>query len=153
MEEPGTSRIFVATAVAAAAHLAIDALTSRAPITTPPHLLLDHAGDAFRDLLALDRRTILAAVAIVSAGVNGTIAGLIATALASIRNRALVLGAALSAIWLFSGGLMILVYLSPPWPVVAGSLAAGIPRSFAVAWLLDRIVPRPGDERRGAETR
>jgi hypothetical protein len=133
------SRVFLATVVAGAAHLAFDALASRIPWTTPPYLLLDHASETFRDLLALDRTTILVAVAVISAGVNGAIAGLFGAALAGVERRSLKLGLSLSALWLFSGGLMILVYLSPPAGVVAGSLAAGIPRAFAVAYLVYRV--------------
>jgi hypothetical protein len=141
-EAGSRSQVFVATALASAAHLALDGLASRLPWTTPPYLLLDHASEAFRDLVNLDRTTVLVAVSFISAGVNGAIAGLFGAALASAPRRVLKLGLALSALWVFSGGLMILVYLSPPAGVVLGSLAAGIPRSFAVAWLLDRVLPR-----------
>jgi hypothetical protein len=134
--------VFTATALAGAAHLVLDGLTSRLPWTTPPYLLLDHASESFRDLLMLDRTTVLVVVAVVSAGVNGAISGLFGAALASSANRLMKLGIAFSALWVFSGGLMILVYLSPPAPVVLGSLAAGVPRAFAVAWLLDRALPR-----------
>ncbi len=144
MDAPETrSRVFLATALAGAAHLACDLLATRTPWTAPPYLLLDHAGDAFRDLLALDRSAILAAVSVISAGVNGMIAALLGTATSGSSRRVLVLGLVLSGMWLFSGGLMILVYMSPPAGLVVGSLAAGIPRAFAVAWLLDRILPRP----------
>jgi hypothetical protein len=144
METPETrSRILLATALAGALNVAFDVVAARTPLATPPYLLLDHAGDAFRDLLALDRTTILAVVAVVTAAVNGAIAGLIATAMAGVRRRAAAIGAVLSGIWLLSGGLMILVYLSPPAAVVLGSLAAGIPRAFAIALVLDRVVPRP----------
>ncbi len=143
MEADGsTSRVFLATALAAAAHLVLDGVTSRIPWTTPPYLLLDHASETFRDLLLLDRTTILIVVAVISAGVNGAIAGLFGAALASAKRRTLKLGLSLSALWVFSGGLMTLVYLSPPAGVVLGSLAAGVPRAFAVAWLLDRVLPR-----------
>jgi hypothetical protein len=47
----------------------------------------------------------------------------------------------------FSGGLMTLVYLSPPAAIVAGSLAAGVPRAFAVSWLLERWLFRPAEAR------
>ena len=50
----------------------LDGVTSRLAWTTPPYLLLDHASETFRDLLNLDRTTILVAVAIISAGVNGS---------------------------------------------------------------------------------
>jgi hypothetical protein len=137
--------VFKATAVAAAAHLVLDVLASRLAWTTPPYLLLDHASATFRDLLFLDRRTLLVAVSVISAGVNGAIAGLFATAMAGVPRRVLSLGLALTALWVFSGGLMTLVYLDPPAGVVAGSLAAGAPRAFAVAWLLDRWVFRPAE--------
>ncbi len=136
--ETTRTRVFVATALAGAAHLLLDGLASRLPWTTPPYLLLDHASETFRDLLNLDRTTILVAVSVISAGVNGAIAGLFAAAMDGLDRRTLKLGIALSGLWIFSGGLMTLVYLSPPLGVVIGSLLAGIPRSFAVAWLLGR---------------
>jgi hypothetical protein len=148
------NRVFVATALAGFAHLVLDGLSSRLPWTTPPYLLLDYANETFRDLLNLDRTTILVAVSFISAGVNGAIAGLFATALDAARGRMVKLGISLSALWVFSGGLMTLVYLSPPLGVVAGSLFAGIPRSFAVAWLLERTAPAaadPGPSGDGAE--
>jgi membrane associated rhomboid family serine protease len=135
-------RVLLATVLAAAAHLVLDGLSSRIPWTTPPYLLLDHASETFRDLLRLDRKTILLAVSVISAGVNGAIAGLFGAALSGAPRRTLKLGLALSALWVFSGGLMILVYLSPPAGLVVGSLVAGVPRSFAVAWVLDRTLPR-----------
>ena len=137
--------VFKATALAGAAHLALDALSSRLPWTTPPYLLLDYASESFRDLLLLDRRTLLVAVAVISAGVNGAIAGLFATALAGARRRVVAIGASLSALWIFSGGLMTLVYLSPPPGIVVGSLLAGVPRAFAVAWVLERWIFRPAE--------
>lgn len=136
------NRVFVATALAGFAHLVLDGVTSRAAWSTPPYLLLDYANETFRDLLSLDRTTILVAVSVISAGVNGAIAGLFAAAFDEVPARTLKLGLALSALWLFSGGLMTVVYLSPPAGVVAGSLLAGIPRAFVVAWLLERIARR-----------
>lgn len=130
--------VFRATALAALAHLLIDGLSSRSILTTPPYLLLDYAAGPFKDLLFLDRTTLLVAVSFISAGVNGAIAGLFATALAGARRRVLTLGISLSILWIFSGGLMIAVYFAPPAFVALGSLAAGVPRSFAVAWLLAR---------------
>ncbi len=136
--------VFKATALAGAAHLLLDLISSRIPWTTPPHLLLDYASETFRDLLLLDRSTLLVAVSVISAGVNGAIAGLFATALAGARRRPLALGTALSGLWVFSGGLMMLVYLEPPLPIAVGSLAAGIPRCFAIAWLLEwRLFRQP----------
>src|SRR6266508_1178388 len=60
--ETTRTRVFVATALAGAAHLVLDGLASRLQWTTPPYLLLDHASETFRDLLNLDRTTILVAV-------------------------------------------------------------------------------------------
>ena len=140
--ETTRTRVFLATALAGAAHLLLDGVATRLVWTTPPYLLLDHASETFRDLLNLDRTTILIAVSIISAGVNGAISGLFAAAFDGVERRVLKLGIALSALWIFSGGLMTLVYLSPPAGVVVGSLLAGIPRSFVVAWLLDRTAPR-----------
>ncbi len=140
--ETTRTRVFVATALAGAAHLVLDAVTSRLAWTTPPYLLLDYASETFRDLLNLDRTTILVTVSVISAGVNGAIAGLFAAALDDAPRRALKLGVSLSAMWIFSGGLMTIVYLSPPLGVVVGSLAAGVPRAFLVAWLLERAAPR-----------
>jgi len=134
--------VFRATALAGAVHLALDLLSSRLVWTTPPYLLLDYASETFRDLLLLDRTTLLVAVAVISAGVNGAIAGLFSAALAEARRRMLALSGALFALWVFSGGLMTLVYLDPPWGVALGSLAAGAPRALAVAWVLERLVLR-----------
>jgi hypothetical protein len=145
------TRVFVATALAGAAHLAFDGVTSLLVVTTPPYLLLDFASETFRDILNLDRRSILVAVAVISSGVNGAISGLFAAAFDTLERRVLKLGLTLSALWVFSGGLLIIVYLSPPPWVVAASLAAGIPRSFLVAWLLEWAArrdpaPQPSEE-------
>lgn len=129
--------------LAAAIHLSCDALSSRSPITSPPYLLLDHAGDLFRELLALDRTAILVAVAVAAAAVNGAISAMLAIAMEGIAHRRRKLAWVLFAFWVFSGGLMILVYFRPPWAVVAGSLAAGLPRTWLVAWALDRALGAP----------
>jgi hypothetical protein len=133
----------VLAALAAGIHLACDGLASRSGFTSPPYLLLDHAGELFRDLLSLDRTAILLTVSISAAVVNGAIAAMLGVALESARRRRRTLAWVLYAFWVFSGGLMILVYLSPPWAVVAGSLAAGMPRVWLVAWALDRALGEP----------
>jgi hypothetical protein len=146
MEGPALrTSVFKAAALAGIAHLVLDGLAARVPYAAPPYLLLDYASESFRDLLLLDRRTLLVAVSVISAGVNGMIAGLFATALAGAHRRVVAIGASLSALWVFSGGLMTLVYLSPPAAVVAGSLVAGVPRSFVVAWVLERWLFRPAE--------
>lgn len=135
-----------ATALSGSVHLALDLLASRLPWTTPPYLLLDYASETFRDLLLLDRTTLLVAVSVVSAGVNGAIAGLFAAALAGARRRLLTLATSLFALWVFSGGLMMIVYLDPPRLVALGSLAAGAPRLLLVAWVLERFLLRRPSE-------
>lgn len=136
----------VLAALAAGIHLAFDALASRSAFTSPPYLLLDHAGELFRDLLALDRSAILGTVAVSAAVVNGIIAAMLGVALEANRRRRRTLTWVLFGFWVFSGGLMILVYLSPPWGVVAGSLAAGLPRVWLVAWAMDRALGTPALE-------
>jgi hypothetical protein len=128
-------------ALAGAVHLAFDVLASRLEATTPPYLLLDHAGEFFREIVMLDRTAVLVSVAIGAAAVNGVIAALLGTALEASPRRRGMLGWVLFGLWVFSGGLMILVYLYLPWGLVLGSLAAGLPRSFAVAWVVDRALP------------
>lgn len=143
MESAGLrTGVFKATALSGVVHLALDLLCSRIPWTTPPYLLLDYASETFRDLLLLDRTTLLVAVAVISAGVNGAIAGLFAVALAEARRRMLALAASLFALWVFSGGLMMAVYLDPPRGVALGSLAAGAPRALLVALVLERVLFR-----------
>ncbi len=125
-------------AAAAAAHLACDFLASRATWTTPPYLLLSYMDEAFRDFLNPIGVSIGTALAL---GAMTTSIALAVEGLA--RRRAPVLAGALSGLWVFSGGLMLLVYARPPWGVALGSLAAGVPRMWAIAWLLDRMMPRP----------
>ena len=125
-------------AVAAAVHLGFDFLASRSAWTTPPYLLLSFMDEAFRDFLNPVGVSIGAAF--------GLAAMTTAIALAAEwvpRRRAAVLGSALSALWVFSGGVMLAVYVRPPWGVAIGSLAAGLPRMWAIAWILDRVMPRP----------
>jgi hypothetical protein len=149
MESPALrTSVFRATALSGIVHLAFDLVGSRLPATTPPYLLLDYASEAFRDLLLLDRTTLLVAVAVISAGVNGAIAGLFSTALAGARRRVVAIGLSLFAIWVFSGGLMILVYLDPPRWITLGSLLSGAPRAFAIAWVLETLRFRPAERAR-----
>lgn len=140
-----------ATALAGAIHLAFDVAFSRVAWARPPYLLLEYASEAFRDVLFLDRATLEVAVAVFSAAVNGVIAALFAAALAGARRRMLALASSLFALWIFSGGLMMLVYLAPPPGIALGSLAAGAPRMLAVAWALERFLfrrePPPGPVR------
>jgi len=133
------TRVPVTAAVAAVAHLALDAVASRVSWATPPYLLLDHVAGPFRDVVALDRTSVAIAVAIAASSVNGLITATLAAALDETGRPVRALGLLLSGLWLLSGGLLALIYLSAPLGVLAGSLAAGVPRSFAIAWIAERV--------------
>jgi hypothetical protein len=129
-------------ALAGAIHVALDLVTSRFVATSPPHLLLDYAGELFRELLSVDRTSVLIAMSLGAALANGAIGGLFGLAFEGVaRRRRALLAWSLFALWIFSGGLLIAVYLDPPWGVVLGSLASGLPRAWLVAWALDRVLP------------
>ena len=64
-------------------------------------------------------------------------------ALAERPGRLTALALLLSGLWVVSGGLLALVYLSVPAGLLAGSLLAGVPRSFAVAWAVDAAMRQP----------
>jgi ABC-type Mn2+/Zn2+ transport system permease subunit len=71
------------------------------------------------------------------------VSAIFGVAVADRPRRLVLLAAILSGLWVFSGVLLAFVYLSVPGRILAGSLAAGIPRAFVVAWLVDRVLPRP----------
>ena len=129
--------------LAALVHLGFDALSSRWPGSTPPHLQLAYAPEFVREMLSP------LAVGIAASAVNGAIAGVALLAVApwdgpARGRRALRLGIVLFGFWILSDGLLALVWLSAPWPLVLGGLAAGLPRSLAVGWLLASLAgPRP----------
>jgi hypothetical protein len=136
-------------ALAGAIHLVLDALASRLPATTPPYLLLDHSGEVLRGLVeAVGRTTVFVTVSVMAALINGLIAALLAVAFEGFPHRRRVLAWTLLALWTLGGGLMMLVYLSPPLGIAIASLAAGIPRVLAIAWVLDRVMPPPAHARR-----
>ncbi|WP_248358390.1 hypothetical protein [Anaeromyxobacter oryzae] len=129
-------------ALAGAIHLGFDALATRLPATTPPYLLLDHAGEMFRGLVeALDRTAVIITVSVMAAAVNGIIAALLAVAFEGLPHRRRALAWTLLGLWTLGGALMMAIYLAPPWGIALGSLAAGIPRVLLVAWALDRVMP------------
>lgn len=125
--------------LAAAVHLVFDWLGSRLDVTTPPYLLLRYAPEVFREILDP------VGVSVAASLVQGAIAVLIGAAFEQrpAGRRAVPLALALWGLFVLSGGLLELVYLSAPWPVALGSLAAGLPRAAAVAWLVDRMMPGP----------
>ncbi len=137
MRSPSSARPFRLWAIAAALSLALDALGSRIPATTPPYLLLAWMDEAFRGFLNPVGVSIGASV------VNGAISTLLALALENVpRGRAWKLALALAGLWLFSGGLLLLIYVHAPAGIALGSLAAALPRAAVVAWALDRAMAR-----------
>jgi hypothetical protein len=139
------SGVLVPALVATGVHLLVDVVSTRLPWTTPPYLLLDHAAGPFRDLVAIDRGTVLVTVSVAASVVNGLIAGLFGVAVEGARRRLVTLALLLAGLWLFSGALLAVVYLSLPRALLAGSLLAGLPRALVVAWAVDRALPRRGD--------
>jgi RsiW-degrading membrane proteinase PrsW (M82 family) len=128
-------------AVAGLLHAAFDFATSRLEATSPPYLLFRHMPDVLREMLGMLGP---GAVSGVTAFMTGILWAIFAVALQDVAARRFrKLAAVYAALWVVVGGLMFLVYLDAPLPVVAGSLAAGLPRALVVAWVLDRMVPRP----------
>jgi hypothetical protein len=132
-------------------HLAFDTVGRAFEATTPPYLLLPFMSDIFREMLGLLG---VNAISVVTCAINGLIAGVFATALFETERRRRALGLLLAGIWFLTSGAMFTLYLSAPWPVVLGSMAFGLPRAAALAWLLDRMMagaasglpPRVGPE-------
>jgi len=118
-------------------HLAFDTAGRLFTATTPPYLLLPYMSEIFRDMLALLG---VNAISAVTSAINGLIAAVFATALHEVAARRLKVGLLLAGVWLLTAGSMFTLYLSAPWPVALGSLASGLPRAAALAWLLDRMM-------------
>ena len=136
-------RLLRLAAPAGALSLALD-LASRLPALAPPYLLLDHMDEAFRVFLSP------AIVAVAASCANGAMAALVALGLEPVaRRRALKLAATLAGLWIGSGALFLLVYVSAPWTVALGSLASSLPRAALVGWALDRALRRTDGSRVG----
>jgi hypothetical protein len=124
------------TLVAALLHLGFDQVSRLADVTTPPYLQLRYMADIFQQMLS---PAVLSATA---SAIHGLISALFAVALVDTPVRRLRrLFVALSLAWILSGGLLLLVYVSAPTAVAAGSLLAGLPRALAVAFFLERALP------------
>jgi hypothetical protein len=120
-------------------HLAFDTAGRVFTVTTPPYLLLPFMSEIFRDMLGLLG---VNAISVVTCAINGLIAGVFATALFEVVGRRRKLGLLLAGIWLLTCSAMFTLYLSAPWSVAIGSMAFGLPRSAALAWVLDRLMAR-----------
>ncbi len=122
--------------LAAFLHLALDWLFHFAEWSSPPHLLVRHAPEVFQMLSPL-------AVGIAASAVNGVISLVALLSMAPAEERPSARGTAALALllwgfWILSEGLLALVWLSAPVPVVLGGLLFGLPRSLLIAWALGR---------------
>jgi hypothetical protein len=136
--------------LAALIHLGFDSLFRVWTFTTPPYLLLPYMSEVFREMLAMLG---VDAVSVVTSGVNGLVSAIFALALQDVAaRRREKLGALLLGLSWLTGGLTFAVYLDAPAGVVAGSLAAGIPRAAALAFFLDRLLPRASPGAAGGGT-
>lgn len=141
MASPPPPSLVRLASLAALVHLGFDFLCRAWTVTTPAYLLLPYMGEVFREMLGLLG---VNAVSAVTSGVNGLVAAIFAAAFQEVAGRRREkLAALLAGLWFLTGGLTFAVYLDAPAAVVAGSLAAGLPRAAALAYLLDRLVPRP----------
>ena len=124
-------------------HLAFDSVGRLFTATTPPYLLLPYMSEIFRDMLDL-------------LGVNAISVGDLRHQRADrggLRHRAL-RGPASAAPQARAAavrdlaphrGAMFTLYLSAPWPVALGSMAFGLPRAAALAWVLERMMARASE--------
>ncbi len=133
-EAPALSgrRVAAVAAVAAALHGAFDAVCYRVRPLAPPYLRLWDAPEEFQMLSP-------AAVSVAASCVSGVIAVIAVGAVLPRQRRPLVLGAIITAFWLFSAILLRLVWLATPWGTTLLALLAGVPRGLAVGWVVARL--------------
>ncbi len=125
-----------------AENLAFDALSWVVPPLAPPHLLHAYMPEAIRQMVSP------AVLAPVTSAVLAAIALLVLSLVPpGTPGRVRALATWLLGFWLLSEGLMAWVWLDAPAGVVAWSLAGGVPRSLAVAWLLARQQGPPAEQR------
>src|SRR5574342_608661 len=129
-------------AIAAGLHLALDGLAWLIPYPAPRHLPLRYAPEFVRDMVGP------LGVGIAASIIWGLIAVMALAALGpggeAPARRVRILAAVLWGFWLLSEGLMALVWLDAPWVPVLGGLAAGIPRSVLVAWVILKLTSPGG---------
>lgn len=117
---------------AAGLHLGFD-LASTAIGAAPPYLRLADAPEVFRSLSPVS-------VSIATSAVSGVIAVIVLSIFSTARHRrALRLGIAVTAFWVFSATLSRLAWFSTPLLPTAVSIALGIPRGLAIGWVLARF--------------
>jgi hypothetical protein len=145
MDQPSTPpSVARLAAVAGLLHFGFDSLFRLWPATTPPHLLTPYMAEVFRDMLEMLGRTPISAV---TSFVNGVISAIFAIALqGAVPRRLAKVALLLTLLWLVTGGLTFAVYLDAPPGLALTSLLAGLPRSLAVAFALERSLPAPDQE-------
>jgi hypothetical protein len=139
MPPPAPPRLARLALAATLVHLAFDTAGRAFEATTPPYLLLPYLSDIFREMLGLLGSN---AISVMTSAINGLIAATFATALFEVPRRQRVLGLLLAGIWLLTCGAMFTLYLSAPWSIALGSMAFGLPRAAALAWVLERMMRR-----------
>ena len=125
-------------ALAGLLHLGWDGLASLAPGAAPPHLLLRYASEFVREVLS--PLSVGVAFSVVS-GILAVIFLAVVDPAASPdpRRRTWRLALWVYGFWAFSELLLALTWLSAPWGLLLGGIAAGIPRAWTVAWALSRL--------------
>jgi hypothetical protein len=76
------------------------------------------------------------AVSIAVSAVSGIIGVIAVLAVDPPRRRPVTLAVLVTCFWLFSAGLMRVVWLSTPWAETVAGLLFGIPRGAVVGWCL-----------------
>jgi hypothetical protein len=137
MPPPAPPRLARLALAATLVHLVFDTAGRAFTVTTPPYLLLPYMSELFRDMLGLLG---VNAISAVTCAINGLIGGVFATALFEVERRRRALGLLLTGIWLLTCGAMFSLYLSAPWAIAIGSMAFGLPRAAALAWVLERMM-------------
>ena len=121
-------------AAAWAVNLAFDGMGWLVPGLAPPHLLLRYAPEFVQQMVTPG---VMGPVASgVLAGIDVLLLGVVPPA---APRRALVLSAWFLGFFVLAEGLLALVWLAAPWPLVLGGLAFGAVRSGAAGWLLARL--------------
>jgi hypothetical protein len=125
-------------AVAWAVNVAFDVVGWVVPGLAPPHLLLRYAPEFVQQMVTPGVMSPVAS-AVLSA-IDVLLVGIVPPG--TVR-RPLVLSAWILGFFILAEGLLALVWLSAPWPLVLGGLAFGVVRSAAAGWTLARLSDGP----------
>jgi hypothetical protein len=142
MAERGGAGATVLFLSAWAVNLAFDGLALLSPRLGPPHLLHQYMPEAIRGMVS----------PLVLAPVTSAVLAAIALLVLSLvppgaPHRVRSLATWMAGFWVLSEGLLAWVWLDAPAGTVIASLAAGLVRCAALAWVLDRLGPRRAEAR------